>query len=100
MAGFLQEEMLVLRRGDEERDIKKAVNPESQDLPLCKTKSDQPQPPDPQEPELQPPLPPPMELVDVIPKPERGPASINSTRIVPQVVIKPSSTRNVSSSWS
>jgi hypothetical protein len=58
----------------------------------------QPQPPDPQEPEEQPP--PPMELVDVIPKPERGPASINSTLIDPQVFINPSSTRNVRSSWS
>ena len=61
-------------------------------------KLNQPQPPDPQEPEEQPP--PPIDLVEVIPKPERGPASINSTLMEPQVFINPSSTRNVRSSWS
>jgi len=70
----------------------------SRDSPVVKAKSDQPQPPDPQDPELHPP--PPMELVEVIPKPERGPASINSTRMAPQVFISPSSTRKVRSSWS
>jgi len=85
-----------LHQGEERQ--KKVVNP-GENSPLDKTENDQPQPPDPQDPELQPP-PPPMELAEVIPKPERGPASISSTLMEPQVFIKPSSTRNVSSSWS
>lgn len=50
-------------------------------------------PPEPQEPELQPP-PPPIGLLEVMPNPERGPASTYSTRTVPQVFKRPSSTRN------
>ncbi len=78
---------------------KKSGEPRNRDSPLGKAWSDQPQPPDPQDPELHPP-PLLMELVEVIPKPERGPASINSTRMAPQVFIRPSSTRNFRSSWS
>ncbi len=97
LAGFLQRKFCVedKSRG---KNNKKSGESRSRDSPLAGTKSDQPQLLDPQEPELHPP--PPMELVDVIPKPERGPASINSTRMAPQVVIRPCSTRNVRSSWS
>ena len=51
-------------------------------------------PPEPQEPELHPPPPPPIGLLEVMPNPERGPASTYSTRTVPQVFKRPSSTRN------
>jgi hypothetical protein len=82
----------------QERRTKKNGESRNRDSPSGATSSDQPQPSDPQDPELHPP--PPMELVEVIPKPERGPASINSTRMAPQVFIRLSSTRNLSSSWS
>jgi hypothetical protein len=55
----------------------------------------QPQLPEPQEPLLQPP-PPPRGLAEVIPKPDLGPASINSTLIAPQVSSSPCSMRNLS----
>jgi len=61
--------------------------------------SDHPQPPESQEPELQPP-PPFIGLVEVIPKPERGPASTKSTVIPPHVVSRLSSTRNFNVSFS
>lgn len=60
--------------------------------------TDYPQLPEPQEPDEQPP--PPIGLAEVIPNPERGPASTYSTLMVPQVSRRLSSTRNVSSSWS
>ena len=84
---------------EEKKEDKKSGKSHGWDLPLGKAGNDQPQPPDSQDPELHPP-PPPIGLVEVIPKPDRGPASINSTLMEPQVFIKPSSTRNVSSSWS
>ncbi len=58
-----------------------------------------PQLPEPQEPDEHPP-PPPIGLAEVMPKPDRGPASTYSTLIVPQVSIRLSSTRKVRSSWS
>ncbi len=58
----------------------------------------QPQLPESQEP-AQPP-PPPIGLVEVIPKPERGPASTKSTLIEPHVVSRLSSTRNLRSLFS
>ncbi len=66
---------------------------------LCKMVVCQPQPPEPQEPELQPP-PPLMGLTEVIPKPDLGPASTKSTVIPPQVVIRLPSTRNLRESFS
>lgn len=60
---------------------------------------DQPQLPEPQEPLLQPP-PPPRGLADVIPNPDLGPASINSTFIDPQVSKSPCSIKNLSPSFS
>jgi hypothetical protein len=95
LAGKLQRKQRGARKGEM---AKKSGESRSRDSPPGKACLDQPQLPDPQDPELHPP--PPMELVDVIPKPERGPASINSTRIAPQVFIRPSSTKNFRSSWS
>ncbi len=90
----------ILQEGTERGERKEKWQTQLKDLPLGKTTLRQPQPPDPQEPELQPPPLPLIGLVDVIPKPDRGPASMNSTLILPQVFIRSSSTRNVSSSWS
>ena len=62
------------------------------------TCQNQPQPSDPQDPDEHPP--PPMGLVEEMPKPERGPASMYSTLISPQVSSRLSSTRKVNSFWS
>ena len=59
---------------------------------LCQN---QPQPLDPQDPDEHPP--PPMGLVEEMPKPERGPASMYSTLISPHVSSRLSSTRKVNS---
>jgi len=59
----------------------------------------QPQPLLLQEPLLQPP-PPPIGFSEVMPNPERGPASTYSTLIEPQVSSRLSSTRNFKSSLS
>ena len=58
----------------------------------------QPQEPLLQPPLLQPPLAPARGTFEVMEKPERGPASTKSTRISPQVVKRPFSTRNLSPS--
>lgn len=58
----------------------------------------QPQLPVLHDPELQPP--PPIGLAEVIPKPERGPASIKSTLIDPHVVRRLFSTKNLSELFS
>ncbi len=64
----------------------------------CDAGKHHPQLPESQEPLLHPP--PPMGLVEVMPNPERGPASIYSTLIAPQVVRSPSSTKNLRSLFS
>ena len=86
------------RSGEEKRRQKKAVNPKVRIHRLGDTILDQPQVPEPHDPELHPP--PPMGLDEVIPNPERGPASTNSTVMVPQVFINPSSTKNFRASFS
>ena len=62
-------------------------------------RANHPQPPEPHSPELQPP-PPFTGLVEVMPKPERGPASTKSTVIPPHVVMRLPSTRNLRESFS